>query len=94
MMAMGVAKPERARAGDDQHRHGVHNGVRKARLGADDRPRDERDDRDGNHCGDKLSRNFVGEFLDGRAAALGCADHADDLRQQGFVADVFGAHDE
>ena len=38
----------------------------------------------GDYGGDKPSGNFVGEFLNGRAAALGCADHANDLREHVF----------
>ena len=38
MIDIGVAKPERARAGDDQHGDRVHDRVSHSRLGTDDRP--------------------------------------------------------
>ena len=47
-----------------------------------------------NHRGNKIAGNNVRQFLNRRAAALGFADHADDLRQQSVAADAFRAHDE
>ena len=61
---------ERARAGDDQHRHGGDEAVGEARLRPERRPGDEGEDRDGDHRRHEPARHLVGEPLDRRAAAL------------------------
>ena len=74
---------ERARAGDDEHRDGVDERVREARLGPERAPRRRTSTTatsdDGGH---EARRDHVGEPLDRRAAALRLADHAHDLREQ------------
>ena len=44
--------------------------------------------------GTKDGRDFIGESLNGCAAALRFADHLDDLREQRFAADALGAHEQ
>ena len=50
-------------------------------------------DGDKNDGGHEVTCDSIGELLDGSAAALRFADHADDLREQRFAADALGAHD-
>ena len=86
-------QPERARAGDDQHRDRVHQGIGQPRLRPDKAPDDKcRDGRehDGRH---EIARNHVGQSLNRRPAALRFADHSHDLREQRVASDALGAHD-
>ena len=70
-------QPERARAGDDQHRDRVDQRVRQPRLRADQRPDDERQRRRPPiTAGTKQRGDPVGQPLDRRAAALRLGDHA------------------
>jgi len=85
---------QRARTGDDQHGDRIHQRVRQLRLRTRNRPDDERDDRHRHDAGHEVAGHHVREPLDGCPAALGLADHADDLREQCFAADTFGAHHE
>ena len=75
---------QRAGAGDDQHGDRVDQRVGQPRLGARQTPRPTNvSSRD--HAappGTNQADDLVGQPLDRGAAALGLADHADDLRQQ------------
>ena len=66
----------------------------EARLGPEDRPGREGDQRDRDHRGHEPARHPVGQALDRRAAALRLGHHLDDLRQHRVAADLLGAHDE
>ena len=71
MIDIGVARPERARAGDDQHRDRVDQRVRQPRLRTDDRPDDEgRRPRRRSRPARSTPDDHVGQPLDRRAAAL------------------------
>ena len=94
MIDIGVAKPEGAGAGDDQHRNGVDKGIGHARLRPDPCPYDEGDNRDADHDLDKISGDDVRQFLDRRTAPLGLGDHVDDLRQKCLGPDLFRLHDQ
>ena len=82
-------KTECAGAGDDQHCDGIHDAVCEPRLGSDKPPNKKRDDRDCDNRGDEPTSHFVGQSLDGCAAALRLRDHLHDLRKDGFTADTF-----
>jgi hypothetical protein len=86
------SEPERARTGDDQHRHGDHDGVRKLRRRPDERPHDRRGDRDDDDRRHEDGRDLVDEPLHGGARALRLRDHVNDLRQQCLAADALRAH--
>ena len=59
-----------ARARDDEDRNGIDQCVGQARLRAENRPDDERHNRDREDCGHKDSRDSIGQPLDGRTRAL------------------------
>src|SRR5882672_2403103 len=63
-------------------------------MRAEKTPRDERDDCGGDDGGNEDGGDFVGETLHGSAATLRFTDQLNDLREGGFAADTFGAHDE
>src|SRR6266446_1335841 len=69
--------------------HGVSHPWRRP----DNRPNDESDRGDPDHCRNEITRHGVGKFLDGRLAALRLGHHLDDLSQQSFRADSLGAHE-
>ena len=85
-------EPERARAGDDEHRDGRHERVREA--GAERQPDARRDHGDAEHDRHEDRRDAVGEALDGRAPPLRLAHEPDDARQGRVAADGRGAHRE
>src|SRR5688572_24390033 len=87
-------KTQRTRTGDDQHRDRVDNPVSHARLGTDCGPHSERDNRNENHNGNEVTRNYVRKPLNRRATTLRLRDHLHDLRQQRFRTDAFRLHDE
>ena len=63
-------------------------------AGAQTWPNGEGEDRGKNDCRNKVTCDSIRELLDRSAAALRLANHADDLREQRFIADALGAHDE
>ena len=83
---------ERARAGDDQHRHRGHQRQRERRGRAGGEPHRERDDRDPHHGRHEIPGDGVGEPLDRGLGRLGLPHQRDDLRQHGVGADLLGAH--
>jgi hypothetical protein len=85
-------EPERAGAGDDQHRHRRDQGECEARLGAEQRPGGEGGDRGGDHQRHEPAGDAVGEALDRRARALGLGHHLHDAGEQRLGADLLGAH--
>src|SRR3989338_8312582 len=91
----GRGEPQRARAGDNKDADKRHQPegqrLRKTEvLGADDKPRTERDKGKRQHNRHKHRRDFVGERLYGRAAALRLLDHSDDVREHSVGADLGG----
>ena len=67
---------QRARAGDDQHGHGAHQGLRPA---AQPPPRErEGDERDHDDHRDEHARDAIGQALDRRLGALRLGDQAHD----------------
>ena len=87
-------EPERARAGDDQHRDGGDHRVAEARLGAEHRPGREGEQRHRDHGRHEPARHLVGEALDRRARALRRRHHLDDAGEHGVAADLVGPHHE
>ncbi len=85
-------EPERAGAGDDQHRDGGGEGEGRRLAGAE--PEAERRDRDRDHDRHEDAGDAVGEPLHRRLAGLRVADEAGDLRQRRVGADLRRAHDE
>ena len=85
-------EPQRARAGDDQHRHRCDQGIGHARLWPDEHPDSERDDGDKNDRRDEVSGDDVGQLLNRRTAPLRLGDHLYDLGEQCLGADLLCAH--
>ena len=79
------SQAERARARDHQHSHRVDHRARPIGAGQQ-QPASERHQRNDNHDGHKIAADPVGQFLDGRLAALGLLDHAHDLGQGRVLA--------
>src|ERR1700722_11946160 len=77
---------------DDEYGHGVHDGVRKTRLGSKADPGDKGKYGDSDHRRTEPSCYFVGEALNWRTRALRLADHLNDLSEHGFAADMLGSH--
>ena len=94
MIDIGVASPSAHGQAMISTATAFDQGVGQSRLGTDSDPCDERDDRDQHDGRDEPAGDHVGQPLNRRAAALGFADHADDLRQQRVRADPLGPHDE
>src|SRR5579864_2131506 len=90
----GRSQPQSARASDDENGHSVDESVRQARLGSEDSPDEEGEESDRDDGRHEPGSNFIGEFLDGRTAALCLTDELDDLRQHGVAAHAFRPHDE
>ena len=88
----GGGKAQGAGAGDDQHRHGVDDGVGHAGLGPEEGPDHEGDHGHRHHRGHEVAGHHVHQPLDGGPAALGFGDHLDDLGQEGPGAHPFGPH--
>ena len=59
-----------------------------------ERPSQEREERGDDYCRNKVRRNFVGQALHRRTAALGFADEFHDLREHGLAAHAFCFHHE
>ena len=88
----GRGEAEGAGARDDQHGDGGDERVSETRLGTNERPACEGQQSGDDYCGYKIAGHCVSEALHRRATALRFADEFDDLRQECFVADSFGAH--
>ena len=88
----GRGQSERARTGDDQHRHGRTHRVLEAAGAAE--PHAQRGDRERHHHGDEDGGDTVGESLDGCLAALSLFDEASHLRKGRVGADAGGADHE
>ncbi len=87
----GRGQPQRAGAGDDEHGHGVDDGVRQPRLRSPGPPHHEGHGGDCHHDRDEPAGDDVGKPLDRGARALRRADHLHDAREQGVGADLLGA---
>ena len=85
-------QPERARAGDDQHRHGRGERERGALAGPE--PEAEGGDSHADDHRHEHAGHAVGETLHRRLAGLRVGDERGDLRQRGVGADLGGAHDQ
>ena len=83
---------QRARAGDDQHRHRVDDGMGEARLRSPDAPYCQCGECRQHHRRHEISGNHVGQALDRRARTLCLAHHVHDLSEQRIGADALGAH--
>ena len=77
----GCRQSQRARAGNDQHRHSVHQCVGQPRLGSQNGPRNEGHNRNRNHRRDKPCRDSICQTLNRRAAALRLTDQLHNLCQ-------------
>ena len=90
----GSGQAEGARAGDDEDRDGVDDGVGELGLRSKPHPQDEGEHRNSQYRRHEDSRDLVGEALNGRATALGLGYHVHDLPEQRVATDSLGAHDE
>ena len=82
---------ERAGAGDDERRHEHDRGVDEPRLGPEEIPDDEREDREDHHGRHEVAGHDVDDALDRRLRALRVLDHADDVGERRVLADLGGA---
>ena len=80
-------QPERAGAGDDQHRDRRDQPVGERRRRPPDRPGDEGDRGDGDNRRDEPGRHRIRDALDRRARSLRARHHRDDLREDGVGTD-------
>jgi hypothetical protein len=92
MRAVGVAKSERAGAGDDEDCD--CRGERFRRLARHDEPAGQRCQRDRDHDRHEHARDAVDEPLNRRLPPLRLRDEARDLRERGFGADLRRSHDQ
>src|SRR5271155_1423725 len=88
----GSGEAEGAGARNDKYGDGGDERVSETRLGTKQRPTGECQHRGHDHRGHEIGSHFVREALHWSAAALRFADELDDLRQERFVTDAFGAH--
>ena len=78
-------QPQRARAGDDQHRDGIDQGVSQPRLRTENCPCEKGDHGNEDHGRNEVRRDDVGQPLNGSPRAPRLADHADDLGEHRFA---------
>ncbi len=90
----GRRQPQGARAGDDEHRHGVDERKSHGGLGTDKGPDDEGDESDDHYRRYEVTGDEIGQLLDGCAAALGLGHHLHDLREHRVGPDPLGLHDQ
>lgn len=93
-MDMGVAKPSAQGQAMMRTATALTMACASAGSGPSHIPQDESEHRNRQHHGHEDSRDFVGETLNGRAAALRLSDHVHDLPEQSVAAHALGAHDE
>src|ERR1019366_5186436 len=75
----GRSQTEGARAGYDEDRDGVDDGVRELRLRPKPHPENEGEHRNRQHHWYEDTRDLVGKTLNGRTTALGFRNHLHDL---------------
>ena len=80
-------EPERARAGDDEHRDERRQRVAERRVRPERQPGQRARERDDEHDRHEHRRDAVDEPLDGGLRALRLLDHAHDLREERVGAD-------
>ncbi|OIQ69916.1 hypothetical protein GALL_484770 [mine drainage metagenome] len=85
-------QPQSTGTGDDQDRDRSGNRVEKGRLGAEEEPANEGQQRHHHHGRHKDRRDLVGQALDRRARASGTRNHLDDLRQNSVGANLRSLH--
>ena len=68
--------------------------MRHSRLRANSGPDDGGGDRNTDDEGNEITGDNIGEFLDGRAAALRLRDHVDDPREQRFAPHALCSDDD
>ena len=88
----GRGQAQRAGAGDDQD--GDKDGEREGLVPRAQIPGDACDEGDHKHGGHKDAGYLVGQFGDGRLAALGFLHQANDLRQRRIIAHLLRPHAE
>src|SRR5688572_15015571 len=83
------SETEGARAGDDQHRHEIHERHRKPHFGRrENEPGGKRRYRDAQNYRREDSADDVGESRDGGFRSLGIVNHSHDLLQRRIAADL------
>ena len=90
----GRSQTESARAGNDQHRHGIHQGIGHAWLWTVQTPDDAGEHSDHHHTWDKIRRHHVCQALDRGARALCLAYQTHNLGQEGITAHALSPHQE
>ena len=94
MIAMGVASPSAQGQAMISTATALTSACAKRGCGPEQAPSHKGQRRDGNHHRHEPGSDAIGQALNRRAAALRLAHQLHDLRQQGFAADAFRAHDE
>jgi hypothetical protein len=92
MMAVGVARPKRAGAGDHQHRDQREQALCEGVFAAEVPPHDGAEHGDTDHHGHEDRRDLVHQLLHGGLAALRFLHGAHDLREQGGRAHLLCGH--
>ena len=85
---------QRTRTGDDEHGHRGDERVAERGRRPPDQPGHERQHGDQDDDGHEPAGHLVGHPLDGRATALRCCHHVDDLGEQRICTDLLGTHHE
>ena len=85
---------ERARTGDDEHRHGIQERVDETRFGADEEPDSKRHRGEHEHDRGEPRGDPIGEPRDRGLALLRLLNETDDLGEQRVTADPFRVEDE
>jgi hypothetical protein len=86
-------EPQGTRAGNDEHRDGIDQGIGQARFRPDETPDDE------GQCGnlddrrDEVGGDDVGQALNGGAGTLGLAHHAHNLGEERLASHTLSPHD-
>ena len=83
-----------AGAGDNQNRHSVHQPECQRRIGPEQKPDAECQQRERDDRRDEIHRHPIHHRLDRDFPALGVLDHPDDLREHGVSANGGGAEDQ
>ena len=88
----GRCQSQRARTGNNQHRHRIDQRVSHRRRRSPNGPDDESDDGNADDGRHEIACHAVRQFLDRRAAALGFRHHLHNLREQRFGSDLLRPH--
>src|SRR5260370_36679032 len=87
----GSGEAQCARTGDDKNGDRVHETVCETRLRTEHRPAEKGESSNRDDGRDEIAGDFIGQALNGGAAALRACHHGHDLWQKCHVADSLGS---